>query len=321
MAKVLSAITVNAPTGPITPAVNDAFAFTGTPTLTGSGGTQRYDQRWEVDAGSGFVPIAASGTGLITAGTNPLVNTNSTGANSITVTVEAPGSYTIRMVGAPTSGGAYTVTSATRTVTVSAPSITGTAALAADEAVLAGSGSQVVPVTGTAAVTADEATLAATGAERFSGTSALAVDEATLAGSGAESFTGTAAVTAGEAALAGTGNQASGGAAVTGTSAMSIDEATLAASGAEAMAGTGAVLVDEVALAATGAERFSGTAGITVEGATIAGEGTQPPPPITGTASLVGAEARIDGGVWIESPEVRQATKRRLRLMYYGLRW
>jgi len=118
MPKVLSSITVDAPTGSISVAPSDTFAFTGSPTFSGSGGTQRYDFKWEVDSGGGYVTIAASGTGLITAGTNPVVNTNSTTPNSITVTADAAGTYTIRMVGAPTSGGSYTVISATRSVTV-----------------------------------------------------------------------------------------------------------------------------------------------------------------------------------------------------------
>ena len=120
MARVLNSITVVAPTGSITPVVDDTFAFTGTPGFTGSGGVQRYDFKWEVDDGGGYVTIAATGTGLITAGTNPLVNSNSASVNSITVTVEAEGSYTIRMVGAPATGGSYTVTSATRSVEVAA---------------------------------------------------------------------------------------------------------------------------------------------------------------------------------------------------------
>jgi hypothetical protein len=120
VARVLSSIAVTAPTGPVSAGVNDAFDFVGTPTLSGGGGVQRYDFRWEVDDGGGFVPIAASGTGLNTAGTNPLVNTNSQTANTLNVVCTTPGSYTIRMVGAPTSGGSYTVVSATQTVEVSA---------------------------------------------------------------------------------------------------------------------------------------------------------------------------------------------------------
>jgi hypothetical protein len=76
--------------------------------------------KWEVDAGAGFVTIASSGTGLTTADTNPLVNSNSASANSITVDCAEAGSYTIRVSGAPTSGGSYTVVSSTQTVEVSA---------------------------------------------------------------------------------------------------------------------------------------------------------------------------------------------------------
>jgi hypothetical protein len=117
MAKVLTAISRDSPASPLSVSVNDTFSFAGTPTLSGGGGVQRYDFRWEVDPGSGFVPISGS-TGLTTANTNPLVNTNSQAQNAITVTCAQAGSYTIRMAGAPTSGGSYTVFSPTQTVSV-----------------------------------------------------------------------------------------------------------------------------------------------------------------------------------------------------------
>jgi len=118
MAKVLSAISLDAPSSPVSANVNDTFEFTGTPSFGGGGGVQRYDFKWEVDSGGGFVTIG-TGTGLDTSGTNPLVNTNSQTANSITVDCSEAGSYTVRIVGAPTSGGSYTVVSATQTVEVS----------------------------------------------------------------------------------------------------------------------------------------------------------------------------------------------------------
>lgn len=119
MAKVLSSISLDSPSSPFSGSTNDTFSFAGTPTLSGGGGVQRYDFKWEVDAGGGYVTIGA-GTGLTTSGTNPLVNTNSQTQNSITVTCSEAGSYTIRMSGAPTSGGSYTVFSSTQTVEVSA---------------------------------------------------------------------------------------------------------------------------------------------------------------------------------------------------------
>lgn len=121
MPKVLNGITVDSPTGPLSLNTSDTFSFAGTPSFSGSGGVQRYDWKWEVDSGGGYVTIASSGTGLITADTNPLINSNSQTSNSITVTCDAVGTYTIRMVGAPTTGGSYTVISATESVTVSAP--------------------------------------------------------------------------------------------------------------------------------------------------------------------------------------------------------
>ena len=120
MPKVLNSISLDAPSSPVSANQTDTFAFTGTPGFSGSGGVQRYDWKWEVDSGGGYVTIASSGTGLTTADTNPLINTNSQSANSITVTCTDSGTYTIRMVGAPTSGGSYTIISATQSVTVAA---------------------------------------------------------------------------------------------------------------------------------------------------------------------------------------------------------
>jgi hypothetical protein len=123
MAKVLSSISFDAPASPVEANVDDTFAFSGTPGFTGTGGVQRYDYKWEVDDGGGYVTIGASGTGLITADTNPVINSNGTAQKSITVSCESAGTYTIRMVGAPTSGGSYTVASSTESVTVSEPAV------------------------------------------------------------------------------------------------------------------------------------------------------------------------------------------------------
>lgn len=131
MAKVLSSISRDAPASPVEANVSDTFAFSGTPTFSGGGGVQRYDFKWQVDGGGGYVTIGASGTGLITADTNPVSNTNSQSQHSITVTCDEAGTYTVRMAGAPTSGGSYTVLSATQTVTVS--EVAGTDDLLADD--------------------------------------------------------------------------------------------------------------------------------------------------------------------------------------------
>lgn len=120
MAKTLNSISLDAPSSPVSAAVSDTFSFQGTPGFTGTGGVNRYDWKWEVDSGGGYVTIASSGTGLTTSDTNPLVNSNSQTANSITVTCTDAGSYTIRMAGAPATGGSYTVFSSTQSVTVTA---------------------------------------------------------------------------------------------------------------------------------------------------------------------------------------------------------
>lgn len=121
MAKVLTSISLDAPTGTVSASVDDTFAFSGTPGFTGTGGVQRYDFQWQVDGGAGYVTMGASGTGLITADANPVTNSNGATQKSITVSCESAGSYTIRMAGAPITGGAYTIFSSTQTVEVSEP--------------------------------------------------------------------------------------------------------------------------------------------------------------------------------------------------------
>lgn len=121
MPRTLNSITLDAPASAVEASVDDTFAFSGTPGFSGSGGVSRYDFKWQVDDGGGYVDMAASGSGLITANTNPVTNTNSSNQNSITVSCEQAGSYTIRMAGAPATGGGYTVFSATQTVDVTVP--------------------------------------------------------------------------------------------------------------------------------------------------------------------------------------------------------
>src|SRR3990167_10881148 len=130
MAKTLNSISRDAPAAPVTAAPADTFAFSGTPGFSGTGGVTRYDFKWEVDDGGGYVTIASSGTGLISSGTNPVTNSNGTAQKTITVTCDQAGTYTIRMVGAPATGGSYTVLSTTQTVTVSAPVVVLPSALA-----------------------------------------------------------------------------------------------------------------------------------------------------------------------------------------------
>jgi len=207
MAKTLNSITVDAPTGSITPSVNDTFAFTGTPGFSGTGGVNRYDFKWEVDNGGGYVTIASSGTGLITSSTNPVVNSNSQAAQSITVTCDESGSYTIRMVGAPATGGSYTVISATRSVTVSAGAITGTLAVTESADTLSASGDVLVEGTLVATEAAD--TFSASGDVLVEGTLAAteAADTFEAEGTvGDATVTGTLAVTDGADSFSSSGD-------------------------------------------------------------------------------------------------------------------
>jgi hypothetical protein len=183
MPKVLSSIAVNAPAGAVNAATNDTFSFAGTPSFSGSGGTQRYDLKFEVNNGGGYVTIGA-GTELTTAGTNPVVNSASTAQSAITVTCSQAGSYTIRISGAPTTGGSYTVLSATRAITVSAAAIAGTMA-ATETGSDTASSSGAVAVSG--AFSASEA-----GLDVLAGAGALAVGGGLAAAEvGADTFAGT----------------------------------------------------------------------------------------------------------------------------------
>lgn len=120
MAKTLSSISRDSPGAALAAAPGDTFAFAGTPGFSGTSAVTRYDFKWEVNPGSGYVTIGAA-TALTTAATNPVTNTNQTAQFSATITCVKLGVYTIRMAGAPASGGSYTVTSATATITVALP--------------------------------------------------------------------------------------------------------------------------------------------------------------------------------------------------------
>lgn len=208
MAKVLTSISLDAPASPVSASISDTFAFTGTPTLTGGGGVQRYDFKWEVNDGGGWVTIGASGTGLITAGTNPVVNTNSQSANSITVSCDEAGSYSIRMVGAPVSGGLYTVLSSTQSVTVSAVTITGAGVIAAQSASMSGFG--VSGSVGSGVLAAAAAALSGSGTvsdpvTTVQGSGVLVSGAADLAGFGISGSAGTGVLVVGAASLSGFG--------------------------------------------------------------------------------------------------------------------
>lgn len=243
MAKVLSSISLDSPASPVSASVDDTFTFAGTPTLSGGGGVQRYDFKWEVNNGGGYVTIGAA-TGLTTSATNPVTNTNSQAQQSITVTCATAGSYTIRMAGAPTSGGSYTVLSSTQTVTVSAPAITGTGACAAQSSTASGAG--VSLSTGTGVLT--DASSAVVG----SGTA------------GDASITGTGALSAQAADAAGLGTSLS-----TGVGVLSGQSSTLDASGTSSSSGNGSLTVSAVVVSGSGVSASTGTGALTLEASTI----------------------------------------------------
>jgi hypothetical protein len=248
--RVLNSITVNAPTGSVSANVNDTFDFTGTPGFSGSGGVNRYDFKWEVDGGGGYVTIAAA-TGITTAGTNPLTNSNSTSANTISVTCASAGTYTIRMVGAPATGGSYTVTSATRSITVSAQAITGTGALNAQASTMAGSG-----------------------VSSSAGTGALAAQSSTVSGSGTVQWIGTGALSAQSATVSGEGTVEDADSGITGTGAIASASATMAGAGVGLSTGTGALSAASSTMEGVGIVQWVGIGALSAGFATMAGEGT-----------------------------------------------
>jgi hypothetical protein len=250
VAKVLVSITLNAPSSSVTASVNDTFAFTGTPTVSGGGGTQRYDFKWEVNDGGGYVTIASSGTGLTTSGTNPIINTNSTAAQSITVTCAEAGSYTIRMAGAPTSGGSYTVFSTTQTVEVSAQAITGTGALSAQSSTASGAGTSL-----------------------STGSGALAAQGSSVNGAGTSASTGTGALASPASAVSGEGTVEEADTSITGTGALSGASATLAGEGISLSTGTGAVSAAAASISGSGRVSTGGTGSLSVAAATMSGAG------------------------------------------------
>ena len=71
MAKVLNGISRDAPTANPNATAGDTFTFSGTPSTSGSGGTQRFDIRFEVNGGSGYAPSGPLGLGLVSSPPTP----------------------------------------------------------------------------------------------------------------------------------------------------------------------------------------------------------------------------------------------------------
>jgi hypothetical protein len=119
------------------------------------------------------------------------------------------------------------------------PAFTGTGALAAKKAKLAGTGTvSPPPITGTGAISAKKAALHGSGTytfPAFTGTGAISAKKITLAGTGTVSApgatTGTGAIVAKKIVLAGTGTASATPGPVTGTGALAAKKITLAGTG------------------------------------------------------------------------------------------
>jgi hypothetical protein len=164
-----------------------------------------------------------------------------------------------------------------------------------------------IDVTGTGAISARAATVAGSGTETFTATGAIAVPSATVAGTGEETLTATGALTLPAATVAGTGDHtASSGPSGTGavtvpsatvagdgaliftaTGAIAAGAPTVAGSGTETFTATGAINGAAPAVAGTGTETFTATGAITVSAVTVAGSGTggEEEPPILAAIS------------------------------------
>lgn len=193
----------------------------------------------------------------------------------------------------------------------SAPSgITGSGAIIADPAIMAGSGVQSTAATG--AIIADPAVQAGIGAQEVTGTGAQLAGVALMEGYGleGEEVTGTGAIVADPVVMAGTGTQATtgpgsilatpalqdGAAAqlTTGTGAIASAPAVQAGTGEQQTEGTGAQVAQTATMAGTGGPAVSGIGATSAGLAVMAGAGDQGAA-FLGTGAILAGEALQDG--------------------------
>ena len=71
MAKTLSSVTLTAPAGAINANAGDTFTFTATPGFSGTSAVNRYDLKFEVNNGGGFVATVPDLPGCMSDGETP----------------------------------------------------------------------------------------------------------------------------------------------------------------------------------------------------------------------------------------------------------
>ncbi len=166
-----------------------------------------------------------------------------------------------------------------------AVNVTGTGAISAPTATVAGSGTHAVTHTGTGAIAVPTATVAGTGTHTIthSGTGAISVPAPTVAGTGTHTLpapSGTGSITAAAPTVVGTGVLT-----FSGTGAISVTSATVAGTGVETITGTGAIVASAPTVSGIGAEWFTATGSIVSQAPSVSGTGLHAPA-VTGTGAI-----------------------------------
>ncbi len=165
--------------------------------------------------------------------------------------------------------------------------ITGTGALQADAATIAGTAEREHTATG--ALAAQAATIAGTAERAVKGTGALAAQAATVAGTAERAVTGTGALAAAAATIAGTAERV-----ITGTGALASAAATVEGTAERSVIGTGALSSQDATIAGTGAvgDVIVGSGALEAQAATVEGTAERT---VTGTGSLTAQTATVEG--------------------------
>jgi len=144
-------------------------------------------------------------------------------------------------------------------------------------------------ITGTGALQADAATIAGTAERQHTATGALAAQAATIAGTAERTVTGTGALSASASTVAGTAERV-----IKGTGALAAAASTVAGTAERSVTGTGALSSAAASIAGTALRTITGTGALSSQSATIVGTG-QVGNVIAGTGALQAAASTIDG--------------------------
>lgn len=208
----------------------------------------------------------------------------------------AGGPATITGTGALAAGAASVAGTAER-------ELTATGALSSQAAAVAGTGTVSGVVTGTGVLAAQAATVAGTAERELTATGALSAQTAAVAGTAEREITGTGAPASTAATMAGTGTVTSPGV-HTGTGALAAQAATMTGAGILARDGTGVLAAGVATINATGIIARDATGALAAQAAAIAGTGTvSVPGVVTGTGVLAGLSAAVSGTGTVQTPD------------------